>query len=91
MIGWAKLDPVLPITPAFTCEINKGIFTADRTKTNLPARIYVDDALLLGRSKQQILMRLITLIEAIFVVMGEPDTLVRQCPLAMDKWSELIV
>ncbi len=25
------------------------------------------------------------------VVMGEPDTMVRQCPLAMDKWEELFV
>ncbi len=24
-------------------------------------------------------------IEAIFVVMGEPNTAVRQCPIAMDK------
>jgi hypothetical protein len=31
------------------------------------------------------------LIEAIFVVMGKPDTTVRQCPLAMDKWEELII
>jgi hypothetical protein len=91
MIGWAELNPDMPITPAFACEINKGIFTADGTKKNLPARIYVDDALLLGWSKQQILMRLAPLIEAIFVVMGELDTLVRQCPLAMDKWSEQIV
>ena len=59
--------------------------------TEDPVRIYVDDALLLGRSKQQILMRLATLVEAKVVVMGEPDTLVRQCPLAMDKWFELIV
>ena len=91
MIGWAELDSNTPITPAFTCEINKGIFTADGTEKDLPTRIYVDDALLLGWSKQQILIRLAALIEAIFVVVGEPDTLVRQCPLAMDKWSELIV
>ena len=45
MIGWAKLDPDTPITPAFTCEINKGIFAADGTEKNLPAHIYVDDAL----------------------------------------------
>ena len=34
---------------------------------------------------------LAALIEAIFVVMGEPDTTLRQCPLAMDKWLELVV
>ena len=36
-------------------------------------------------------LRLATLIEAIFVFMGTPDTTVRQCPLALDKWLELIV
>ncbi len=51
----------------------------------------MDDALLLGQSKQQILMRLAALSKAIFVVMGKPDMLVRQCPFAMDRWSELIV
>ncbi len=33
---------------------------------------------------------LATLIEAIFVIMGKPDTTVHQCPLAMDKWLELV-
>ena len=51
MIGWTKLDPDTPITPTFASEINNGIFAADGTEKNLPARIYVDDALLLERSK----------------------------------------
>ena len=37
------------------------------------------------------MMALAALIEAIFVVMGEPDTAIRQCPLAQDKWVEMIV
>jgi hypothetical protein len=86
MIGWAELDPNIPITPAVACEINAGIVSTNGVKKNLCARIYVDDALLLGHSKLQILMKLSALIEAIFVVMGEPDTTVRQCPLAMDTW-----
>jgi hypothetical protein len=32
-----------------------------------------------------------TLIEAIFVVTGKSDTTAGQCPLAMDKWEELII
>ena len=35
-------------------------------------------------------MALAALIEAIFVVMGEPDTAIRQCPLAQDKWVEMV-
>jgi hypothetical protein len=30
-------------------------------------------------------------IKAIFVVMGEPNVAVRQCPLAMDKWLKLVI
>jgi hypothetical protein len=36
-------------------------------------------------------MVLAATIEAIFVVMGELDVAVRQCPLAMDKWIELVI
>ena len=35
-------------------------------------------------------MALAALIEAIFVVIGEPDTAIRQCPLAQDKWVEMV-
>jgi hypothetical protein len=36
-------------------------------------------------------MVLAATVEAIFVVMGEPDVVVRQCPLVMDKWLELVI
>ena len=53
--------------------------------------MYFDDALLacVGRSRMK--KALAATIEAIFVVMGPPKTEVRQKPLAMDKWIELIV
>ncbi len=86
-----ELDPNTPITPAVACNINTGIVATYGTKKNLPAQIYVDDMLLLGHSKGQIVMKLAALIKAIFVIMGEPDTTVRQCPLAMDKWKELVI
>jgi hypothetical protein len=27
----------------------------------------------------------------IFVVMGKPDVAIRSCPLAMDKWIDLVI
>jgi len=33
---------------------------------------------------------LAALIDAIFFVMGKPDTAIRQCPLALDKWIEMV-
>ncbi len=41
--------------------------------------------------KEWILKLLAAIIEAIFVVCGRPDTAVRQCPLSLEKRSELIV
>jgi len=46
MISWAEEDPTTKITPAFPCVINKGTLYA-----RFPARIYIDDALLLGLSR----------------------------------------
>jgi hypothetical protein len=51
IIGWAGLNPNTPIIPAVACNINMGIVAADGTKKNLPARIYINDVLLLGHSK----------------------------------------
>jgi hypothetical protein len=36
-------------------------------------------------------LKLAALLKAIFVIMGTPDTKVHQCPLALDKWWDLIV
>jgi hypothetical protein len=58
---------------------------------DLPARIYVDDALMLALDVDHMKKVLEATIDAIFVVMGKPDVAVRQCPLAMDKWSELVI
>jgi hypothetical protein len=80
MISWAEEDQTAKITQAFPCLINTGILDA-----HLPARIYVDDALLLALSRRHMELVLAALIEAIFVIMGAPDTTVRQCPLAMDS------
>ncbi len=44
------------------------------------------------RPRQMNMLRLLAaIIEAIFTVCGTPDTAVRQCPLSLEKWHELIV
>jgi hypothetical protein len=50
---------------------------------------YIDDALMLATSKENMEQVLAALIKAIFAVMGAPDTSVCQCSLAMDKWEKL--
>ncbi len=71
--------------------MNKGTLEAHGNRAKLSARIYIDDALMLALSRCHMELVLAALIEAIFVIMGKPDTTVRQCPLAMDKWLELVV
>ncbi len=91
MISWEETNPTASITQVIPCLMNKGTLDAQGNRAKLPARIYVDDALVLALSKCHMMQVLAALIEAIFVIMGKPDTTVQQCPLAMDKWLELIV
>jgi hypothetical protein len=91
MISWATQDPAPDLARAIPCLINTGVLDNQGNKVPLPARIYVDDALMLATSKENMKQVLAALIEAIFVVMGAPNTSVRQCSLAMDKWEKLHV
>jgi hypothetical protein len=91
MISWAPLDPAPSLAKAVPCLINTGVFNDQGTKVPLPARIYIDNALTLATSKESIEQVLASLIKAIFVAMGAPDTSVHQCSLAMDKWGKLQV
>ncbi len=91
MISWAKHDPTAKITPAIPCSMNKGTLDAHGNRAKLPARIHINDALMLAHSRCHMEIVLAALIKAIFVIMGKPDTTVHQCPLAMDKWLELAI
>jgi hypothetical protein len=91
MLKWEEIDPSAKLTPAFSCTINRGIMDDARNWTDLPARIYVNNALMLALNIDHMKMVLAATIEAIFVVMGKTEVAVRQCPLAMDKWLELVI
>jgi hypothetical protein len=91
MLKWEEIDPSAELTPAFSSTINYGIMDDARNWIDLPARIYVNDALMLALDADHMKMVMVATIEAIFIVMGKPDVAVRQCPLAMDKWLELVI
>ena len=91
MISWAILDPAPDLARAIPCSINTGVLDNQGNRVLLPAKIYVNDALMLAISKENMEQVLAALTEAIFVVMGASDTSVRQCGLAMDKWEQLHV
>jgi hypothetical protein len=85
MLKWDEIDPSTELTPAFSCTINRGIMDDAGNRMDLPTCIYINDALMLALNIDHMKMVLAATIEAIFLVMGKPDVVVRQCPLAMDK------
>jgi hypothetical protein len=88
MISWAEHDPTAKITPASSCSMNKGTLEAHGNRAKLPARICLDDALMLALSRSHMEQVLAVLIEAIFAIMGKPDMTVRQVLLQWTSgWS----
>jgi hypothetical protein len=91
MLKWEEIDPSAKLTPAFSCTINCDIIDDAGNWIDLLTHIYVDNALVLALDVDHMKMVLAATIEAIFVVMGKPNVVVRQCSLAMDKWLELVI
>ena len=92
MIKWdlPKHNVPKPVL-AKKCKSNPGVLDSAGVNINYPTRIWVDDALIAAVDLTAMKMALAAVIEAIFVVMGQPDLTLRQCPLAMDKWKKLVV
>ena len=90
MIRWATIDPMIKLVQAAACAINAGVLDETGAAKKLPARIFVDDSLLLAIGQRLMEMALAALIEALFVIMSKPDTTIKQCPLALDKWAEMV-
>ena len=91
MVKWDDPYPLANIFPAHPCNINKGIMNESGNPIDLHACIYVDDAIMLSSNANHMKMVLAAMIESIFIVMGEPEEELRQCPLAMDKWRDLVI
>ncbi len=85
MLMWEEIDPSAELTLAFSCTINCGIMDDASIRIDLPARIYVDNALMLALDTDHMKMVLAATIEAILIVMDDLGVAIRQCPLAMDK------
>ena len=90
MIRWAEIDPTMKITPAIACTILRGLPAKLKSEIRQKACVFVDDALMLALCWAHMERVLAALIELIFFVMGAPDNALRQCPLAMDTWLELV-
>jgi hypothetical protein len=91
MLKWEEIDPSAELTPAFSCTINRGIMDDAGNRIDLSAPMYVNNVLMLALNVAHMKMVLAATIEAIFIVMGKLDVAVMQCPLAMEKWLELVI
>ena len=89
MIHWATINSTIKLTRATACAINIGVLDKKGAAKVRPARIFVDDSLLLAIGWQKMETTLADLIDAIFVIMGKPDEALRKCLLAMDKWVDM--
>jgi hypothetical protein len=92
LLKWdEKHTPQLELVQAFGCKINQGVKNKLGEIKPLTANIYVNDIIGASAFKEYVITLLAAFIEAIFVVCGRPDLAVRQCPLSLKKWHELIV
>jgi len=69
---------------------NLGIIDDNGRERASPHNIYVDDNLM-ADTRRRLPQTLAAAIEAIFVIMGQPNLALRKCAVAMDKWLKLEV
>ncbi len=91
-LRWVEEDCTQPeFVHAFLCKINRSVLDLIGNSLPITANIYVDDILGAAAFQFNMLKLLAAIIEAIFLVCGTPNILVRQCPLSLEKWYKLIV
>jgi hypothetical protein len=95
LLSLLKWDDLLEtsqsITPASPCALNQGVLDNNGDVIANDGNIYVDDILGAGVTKDYIKKLLAATIEAIFTVCGEPQIDIRQCPLSLEKWLEMVI
>jgi hypothetical protein len=91
MLKWEETDPHTVITPEFSCAINRGFNNKNGNRLELPACVHVNNAIMLAVNRAHMEVVPAVAIKAIFVMIGEPEVMARQCPFAMDKWLELVI
>jgi hypothetical protein len=69
LISCATLDPAPDLARAIPCSINTDVLDDQGNRIPLPARIHVDNALMLAVSKEKMEQVLTALFEAFFLVM----------------------
>ena len=91
MVRWATLPEITVVfVQAPSCSKIRGIINKDSTEQHSQHNIYVDENLMADIARR-LPYTLVAAIEAIFVIMGVPNLLLRPYAVAMDKWKKLYV
>ena len=69
---------------------NRGIINSNGTEKPSPHHIYVDGDLM-GDIRRRLVHTLAAAIQSVFIIMGFPETFLRPCAMALDKWKLLSV
>ena len=87
IIDKVKFSPEQDANTVFTnavpCSINPGLIDTNRTQYNM----FVDDSLF-AQTRDNIKHAMAASIEALHIILGYPDTEIRQNPLSLDKYYE---
>lgn len=87
MLEWEEpCEDTSQYVPAHPCELNQGV-----GDNKMRGFMYVDDALLAAAGKQRMKRLIAAILEAIYVVMGEPNDELRRNHLSIDKWAGQLI
>jgi hypothetical protein len=90
LLKWDE-NPSVELVQAFKCELNQGVLNHYGDIYPLTANIYVEDIIGASALKESTKKLLAAIIESIFLVCGEPDVSIQECPLSLKEWHESIV
>ncbi len=91
-LSWSKENCTCSnLVQAFPCNINIIVIDLKGNVIPMTTNIYVDDILAVAALCNNMIRLLAAIIKAIFKVCRASDIVVHQCPLSLEKWSELIV
>ena len=83
-------DVPAPVKTA-KCKLNLGVFDSFANRIHHPSRIWVNDTLNAAVGIFSMKMALAAIIKTIVVAVGNSNTCLSKCSLAMDKWVLLII
>jgi hypothetical protein len=85
-VDWEPIPPAdTKFAQAVPDSVNRGVLDEAGNQLPIPSFLFVDNAIIIA-VHFMMCRALSSVIEDIFSVLGDPNVMLRRCPLAMDKW-----